>query len=170
MLLRSFPVSLSFLLLNCCFLLQNDLDRMQLPDSIRWRIQTAMPILSPSVRCLISCQSPSVSSASLAVVFPSNQISAIQPCNSIPSQRNTGSLVRAVTNAAGKCKPLMQDSESEIDPWTLLEDGAGAQSSNNAAAVGGSDPTNLKASNLLKGAVRVRRTDLTYIGAIDEDS
>lgn len=151
-------------------LLQNELDRMQLPDPIRWRIQTAMPILFPSARCQVSCQPPSVSSASLAALLPSNQISSLQPCNSIPSQRNPGSLVRAVTNVAGKTKTPPHESDLEVDPWALLEDGAGSQSSSNAATVGGIDHANLKASSWLKGAVRVRRTDLTYVGAIDEDS
>lgn len=72
---------------------------------------------------------------------------------------------------AGKAKQLpLQDLDLEIDPWTLLEDGTGVQSSSNSAAIGGSDHANLRASNWLKGAIRVRRTDLAYIGAIDEDS
>ncbi|XP_027161403.1 mediator of RNA polymerase II transcription subunit 12 [Coffea eugenioides] len=151
--------------------LQNDLNRMHMPDHIRWRIQTAMPILLPSVRCSISCQPPSISPASIAALQSSNQISVLQPHNSILSQRNPVSLVRTVANMAGKAKQLpLQDLDLEIDPWTLLEDGTGVQSSSNSAAIGGSDHANLRASNWLKGAIRVRRTDLTYIGAIDEDS
>lgn len=66
-----------------------------------------------------------------------------------------------------------QDLDMEIDPWTLLEDGTGtASASNNSSNVGGpgADHSNLKACSWLKGAVRVRRTDLTYIGAMDDDS
>ena len=151
--------------------MQNDLNRMHMPDHIRWRIQTAMPILLPSVRCSISCQPPSISPASIAALQSSNQISVLQPHNSILSQRNPDSLVRTVANMAGKAKQLpLQDLDLEIDPWTLLEDGTGVQSSSNSAAIGGSDHANLRASNWLKGAIRVRRTDLAYIGAIDEDS
>ncbi|KAK6142801.1 hypothetical protein DH2020_023149 [Rehmannia glutinosa] len=126
--------------------LQNDLDRMELPEIIRWRIQTAMPVLFPSVRCSIPCQPPSVSPNALARLQPSNQ---------------------------NKAQALQQDLDTDtIDQWTLLEDGTGSgQLSTNSAGISvSSDHSNLKASNWLKGAVRVRRTDLTYIGAIDEDS
>ncbi|GLT79645.1 hypothetical protein SLA2020_511270 [Shorea laevis] len=145
--------------------LQNELDRMQLPEMIRWRIQTAMPILFPSVHHFISCQSPSVQLAALSLLQPS--ISAgFSPQRSIP-------LARATNSIAGKSKPvpLSQDCDTEIDPWTLLEDGAGSgPSSGNPAVLASSDHANLRACSWLKGAVRVRRTDLTYIGAIDEDS
>ncbi|GFZ06845.1 RNA polymerase II transcription mediator [Actinidia rufa] len=117
--------------------LQNDLDHMHLPDSIRWRIQAAMPTLFPSFRGI------RVSST------------------------------RTATSLAGKTKPspLQQDIDMEIDPWTLLEDGAGSgPSSTSTSGIGGSDNANLRASSLLKGAVRVRRTDLTYIGVVDDDS
>ncbi|KAF0928627.1 hypothetical protein E2562_006064 [Oryza meyeriana var. granulata] len=61
----------------------------------------------------------------------------------------------------------------EIDPWTLLEDGTSCPNtnsgSNSANGVTG-DHTNLKACSWLKDSVRVRRTDLTYIGSLDEDS
>lgn len=74
---------------------------------------------------------------------------------------------------SGKAKHVssQQENDLEVDPWILLEDGAGSsQSSSNSTLVGGSDNANLKASNWLKGTVRVRRTDLTYIGAVDDDS
>ncbi|GKB12430.1 hypothetical protein Tco_0846353 [Tanacetum coccineum] len=59
----------------------------------------------------------------------------------------------------------------QIDPWTVLEDRAGpGLSSINAAAIARSDHVNMKASSWLKGAVRVGRMDLTYIGAIDDDN
>ncbi|KAJ9681436.1 hypothetical protein PVL29_020351 [Vitis rotundifolia] len=61
--------------------LQNDLDCMQLPDTIRWRIQAAMSILVPSGRCSISCQPPSVSSAALASLQRSLSFPAFHPGN-----------------------------------------------------------------------------------------
>ncbi|PIN22837.1 RNA polymerase II transcription mediator [Handroanthus impetiginosus] len=148
--------------------LQNDLDRMDLPESIRWRIQTAMPILIPSARCSISCQPPSVSPSALACLQPSNPVTLLNPSNSNTPQRNL-----FLSGRAAKTKPQtsQQDPDMEMDQWTLLEDGAGSgQPSPNSAGSSGGDQANLKASNLLKGAVRVRRTDLTYIGTVDEDS
>ncbi|XP_059651404.1 mediator of RNA polymerase II transcription subunit 12 [Cornus florida] len=153
--------------------LQNELDHMQLPDAIRWRIQSAMPILFPSVRWSISCQPPSVSPAALASLQSSISISGLNPGNSNPSQRNPASLVRNANSVAGKTKtlPKHQDLDMEIDPWTLLEDGAGSvPSSSNTAVISGGDHANLRASSWLKGCVRVRRTDLVYIGAVDDDS
>ncbi|KAA8516051.1 hypothetical protein F0562_019230 [Nyssa sinensis] len=153
--------------------LQNDLNRMQLPDKIRWRIQAAMPILLPSIRWSISCQPPSVSSAALASLQPSILISGLHPGNSNLPQRNPVSLARTATNAVGKTKllPIQQDLAMEIDPWILLEDGAGSGPSlSNTAVIGSSDQANLRASSWLKGAARVRRTDLTYIGAVDDGS
>ncbi|XP_024996018.1 mediator of RNA polymerase II transcription subunit 12 [Cynara cardunculus var. scolymus] len=147
--------------------LQNELDGMQLPDTIRWRIQTAMPFVFPSVRFSISCQPPSV---------PLSAISSLQPPTiSVPGPHLRSNPSRTTSNGPGKAtKPVFSsqpDSDMEIDPWTLLEDGAGSgPSSINAAAIAGSDHANLKASSWLKGAVRVRRMDLTYIGAIDDDS
>ena len=153
--------------------MQNDLDSMHLPDSIRWRIQAAMPSLFPSFRWHISCQPPSVSPAALASLQPSISVSGSHPGNSNLPQRNPGSSTRTATSLAGKTKPspLQQDIDMEIDPWTLLEDGAGSgPSSTSTSGIGGSDNANLRASSLLKGAVRVRRTDLTYIGVVDDDS
>ncbi|KAK6142810.1 hypothetical protein DH2020_023158 [Rehmannia glutinosa] len=150
--------------------LQNDLDRMELPEIIRWRIQTAMPVLFPSVRCSIPCQPPSVSPNALARLQPSNQVTTY---NSNPPQRNPVLPGRGSTNMKNKAQALQQDLDTDtIDQWTLLEDGTGSgQLSTNSSGISvSSDHSNLKASNWLKGAVRVRRTDLTYIGAIDEDS
>ena len=148
---------------------QNDLDCMQLPDMIRWRIQASMPIIVPSGRCSVSCQPPSVSSVTLASLQPSFSFPAFHPGNTNQSQRNSGSLSRP-----GKPKtaaPLLQDNDVEIDPWTLLEEGPVAgQSSGNAAVISSGDHANLRASSWLRGTVRVRRTDLTYIGAVDDDS
>lgn len=161
------------LLCNYYQLMQNDLCRMQLPDTIRLRIQTAMPILLPSVRCFVSCQLPSVPVAALASLQPSISIPGVYSGHLSPPQRNTVPLTRTATNASAKYKllPSQLDHDMEIDPWTLLEDGAGSgPSSSNTAVIGSGDHANLRASSWLKGAVRVRRSDLTYIGAVDEDS
>ncbi|KAL6126178.1 hypothetical protein ACLB2K_074229 [Fragaria x ananassa] len=152
--------------------LQNDLDRMQLPDSVRWRIQTAMPVIIPSIRCFVSCQPPPVPNMALAVLQPSTSNSGIYSANLNTPQKNQFPLARTVTTVTGKSKPLpSQDNDMEIDPWTLLEDGAGSgPSSCNSALIGSADHGNVRASSWLKGAVRVRRKDLTYIGAVDDDS
>lgn len=151
--------------------MQNDLDRMELPEAIRWRIQSALPILTPSVRSSVSCQPPSVPPTALACLQPSNPVSLLSAGNSNLPQRNPNLPGRAATNMKTKSQTVQQDLDMEIDQWTLLEDGAGSgQPSPNSAAIGSSDHANFKASYLLKGAVRVRRTDLTYIGAVDEDS
>jgi hypothetical protein len=66
-----------------------------------------------------------------------------------------------------------QDPEMEVDPWTLLEDGTScpsALSGSNGTSGIAADHTNLKACSWLKGAIRVRRTELTYIGSLDDDS
>ncbi|XP_044492152.1 mediator of RNA polymerase II transcription subunit 12-like [Mangifera indica] len=152
--------------------LQNDLDRMQLPDTIRWRIQAAMPILLPLVRCSSSCQPPSAPISALASLQPSISISGVYPGNLSTSQRNPVPLARTAANS-GKSKtlPLQQDNDMEVDPWMLLEDGAGSiTSSSNTAVIGNGDHANLRAASWLKGAIRVRRSDLTYIGAVDDDS
>ncbi|CAI0470360.1 unnamed protein product [Linum tenue] len=153
--------------------LQSELDRMNLPSGIRWRIQAAMPILLPSVGCCISCQPPSVPSAAIASLQPTSI-----GMSGYPPQRNSPSML--TRNPTGKSKQqsaAQQDSNDniEIDPWLLLEDGTGAgpssSSSVNTPVIGSSSgQSNLWASNWLKGAVRVRRTDLTYIGAVDDDT
>ncbi|CAK7348884.1 unnamed protein product [Dovyalis caffra] len=155
--------------------LQNDLDRMQLPGTIRLRIQAAMPILLPSVRCFVSCQPPPVPMAAVASLQPSIAISGFYNGNN--AQKNPAPLARSANSISTKSKPLplplplQQDYDMEIDPWTLLEDGTGSgPSSGNISVIGSSDHANLRASSWLKGAVRVRRTDLTYIGAVDDDS
>lgn len=149
--------------------MQNDLDRMELPETIRGRIQTAFPILIPSGRVSISCQPPSVLPAALACLLPSNPVTSLNhPSNSNVPQRNSALPGRGPTSMKSKSQISPQDLDMEIDPWTLLEDGAGSGQPSPSSA--GSDHVNFKASYLLKGAVRMRRTDLTYIGAVDEDS
>ncbi|VVB06803.1 unnamed protein product [Arabis nemorensis] len=152
--------------------LQNDLARMSLPDTIRWRIQAAMPILLPSLRCSLLCQPHSVPPTALQLVQPTGSAAAG------PNQRHSPSIPKTGTAAAqGKLKqtllspPQQQevDNTDVVDPWTLLEDGtsSGPSSSNTSNS---SDMSNLRATCWLKGAVRVRRTDLTYIGSVDDDS
>lgn len=128
-----------------------------------------MPILLSSVRCSITCQPPSVPVAALTSLQPSVSISGVG--NSNPPQRNAVPLARSATNP-GKSKPmpLQQDNDMEVDPWTLLEDGTGSGPSSSNTVIGSGDNANLRAANWLKGAVRVRRSDLTYIGAVDDDS
>ncbi|TYG89756.1 hypothetical protein ES288_A12G126000v1 [Gossypium darwinii] len=151
---------------------QNELDSMQLPEMIRWRIQAAMPILFPSFRNVISCHTPSVPVGALSALQSSIYIP--ESCNGTLNapQRQVAS-ARTANNIPGKAKsmPSLQEYDMEIDPWTLLEDGAGSSpSSSGTIVIGGSDCANLRASSWLKGAVRVRRTDLTYTGAVDDDS
>lgn len=152
--------------------MQNELDSMQLPEMIRWRIQAAMPILFPSFRNVISCHTPSVPVCALSVLQSSIYIP--ESCNgTLNAPLRQVASARSANNIPGKAKsmPSLQEQEMEIDPWTLLEDGAGSSpSSSGTIVVGGSDRTNLRASSWLKGAVRVRRTDLTYTGAVDDDS
>lgn len=155
--------------------LQSELDRMNLPEAIRWRIQAAMPIPLPNPRTCISCQPPFVPSAALASLQPSTLFSSA-PSQVSPVPKNSSPSVRTATAAAmlGKSKSTAgthPDHDLEVDPWLLLEDGAGSgPSSSNTAVMGGGDHANLKASPWLKGAVRVRRSDLSYIGAVDDDS
>ncbi|XP_020254458.1 mediator of RNA polymerase II transcription subunit 12-like isoform X2 [Asparagus officinalis] len=145
--------------------LQTDLDRMEIPATIRRRLQAAMPILPPSPPISFSCQLPALSSTVLASIQPSTQTPHLSKLVSLP---------RPSTNLSTKSKALASlDSDMEIDPWTLLEDGtvsaSSSSNSGNVSKVNG-DHANLKACSWLKGAVRVRRRDLTYVGALDDDS
>lgn len=159
--------------------LQNDLDRMQLPEKIRWRIQAAMPILSPSLRYSISCHPSPVPVTALSLLQPSVSAGSsgtlTSPQRPLPSARMTNSAAaksKSMSTSSSSSSPsLSQDFDIEIDPWTLLEDGAGSgPSSSHAAVLPSSDHANLRACSWLKGSVRVRRTDLSYLGAIDDDS
>ncbi|XP_043715509.1 mediator of RNA polymerase II transcription subunit 12 [Telopea speciosissima] len=152
--------------------LQNDLDRMQLPETVRWRLQAAMPMLPSSLRSFISCQPPAVSTVALAVLQSSISVPSVQQGNPNAPPRTPVSVARAATNLPGKSKLFPSpDQDMEVDPWTLLDDGTGSGSSSSNSNVGvGGDNANLKACSWLKGAIRVRRTDLTYIGAVDDDS
>ncbi|KAL3622117.1 hypothetical protein CASFOL_033528 [Castilleja foliolosa] len=143
--------------------LQNDLDRMELPETIRWRIQTAMPIILPSAWGPLSCEPQTVPPIAVARLQPSNPVTSLNPTHLKNPARGPAAL---------KTKPPTPQHEfgTETDRWTILEDGAGSgQLLPGSANVTGGDQANLKASSWLKGAVRVRRTELTYIGAVDED-
>lgn len=149
--------------------MQADLDHMQLSSAVRVRLQAAMPSL-PSFPCPTICSVPPHLSASTIPVLQTSALnnSSFPSGILVPPQKVS---VR-MANAIGKCKStLYQDPEVEIDPWTLLEDGTGSgvSGSNSGGCVSG-DQVNLKACNWLKGAVRVRRTDLTYVGAVDDDT
>ncbi|KAJ0970177.1 hypothetical protein J5N97_023054 [Dioscorea zingiberensis] len=155
--------------------LQVELDRMELPAAIRRRLQAAMPVLPPSPPLTISCNPPLLTSTALTSLQPGISSAGLHQANSIPNQRTSIPSARPATTIPGKGRAsLSQDLDVEIDPWTLLEDGSGTASapSNSSSNVGGSgaDYSNLKACSWLKGAVRVRRTDLTYIGAMDDDN
>ncbi|XP_010556528.1 PREDICTED: mediator of RNA polymerase II transcription subunit 12-like isoform X2 [Tarenaya hassleriana] len=154
--------------------LQNELERMQLPDTVRWRIQAAMPILLPYQRCSLMCQPLAVVPATALSLLQPSLASGFTPgASSTPPQRNSISMAKMGNTAQGKLRqtPAAQQQQeldsTEIDPWMLLEDGTGSGPSSNGSS---SDHVNLRAASWLKGAVRVRRTELTYIGSVDEDS
>ncbi|GKF51524.1 hypothetical protein Tco_0147991 [Tanacetum coccineum] len=120
-----FENDLSLILLN---MIQNKLDGMQLPDTVRWRIQTAMPFVFPSVKLSISCQPPNVPASALGFLQPSILIP--RP-HHVSLRNNQVSLSSNISNGPSKAtKPLSSqlDYDIEIDPWTILEDGAGSPS------------------------------------------
>ncbi|KAI4364729.1 hypothetical protein MLD38_020783 [Melastoma candidum] len=151
--------------------LQNELENMQLPDKVRWRIQAAMPVYLPSTRCIVSCQLPSVPAS--AVSLMQSSISSTGPTGN-PYQKNSITNSRMSPSLSGKSKPtppVQPDSYPEVDAWTLLEDGGGsAPSSGSSSMISSGDSSNLRASYWLKGALRVRRTDLVYVGSVDDDT
>lgn len=141
---------------------------MELPSTVRRRIQAAMPILPPPLPLSFSCQPPTRSSAVPELLHP-----GVPTPQSAPFQRLVP-CSRPSTKPSAKSKALVSaDSDVEIDPWTLLEEGtvsASASSSSSSVAGVGGEHSNLKACSWLKGAVRVRREELTYVGALDDDS
>lgn len=147
---------------NSLSFLQADLDRMELPTTIRRRLQSAMPILPVSISLSLPYHPPTIPTTALSSMLPSTSIS------SPPFQRLMSS------RALVKNKTLpSHDVDNEIDPWTLLEDGTGCSAASSAGGSAGTvsgDHSNLKACSWLKGAVRVRRTDLTYVGVLDDES
>ncbi|XP_020598943.1 mediator of RNA polymerase II transcription subunit 12 [Phalaenopsis equestris] len=140
--------------------MQADLDHMELPTTIRRRLQAAMPILPVSLSLYPPYHPP---------LMPTTAPSLSPPLSSTlaPLHRSTPSRPLIKNKSLSS-----QDLDNEIDPWTLLEDGTGCS----VASVGGSggsvsgDHSNLKACSWLKGAVRIRRTDLTYVGVLDDES
>ncbi|XP_072962299.1 mediator of RNA polymerase II transcription subunit 12 [Typha angustifolia] len=146
--------------------MQSDLDRMDLPASVRRRIQATMPFLPPSLPFTIPCHPPVPSLPALSSLLPSTSVPALQHKN-VPNSR-------LPINISGRSKTLpSQELYMEIDPWTLLEDGTSSSSASSGSSnMGGvsADHSNFRACSWLKGAIRVRRTDLTYIGALDDDS
>ncbi|XP_068645657.1 mediator of RNA polymerase II transcription subunit 12-like isoform X2 [Aristolochia californica] len=154
--------------------LQADLDRMQVPPAVRRRLQAAMPMLPSSVPLSISCQPPTVSTAALIPLQSAVMLTGAHQGGSSLTHRSlslpSSRLLANISSAKGK--PIApQDPDLEVDPWLLLEDGTGCgpMSGNSSIGVSG-DHMNLKANSWLRGAVRVRRTDLTYIGPVDDDS
>eukprot|EP00252_Welwitschia_mirabilis_P022766 TRINITY_DN6255_c0_g1_i1.p1 TRINITY_DN6255_c0_g1~~TRINITY_DN6255_c0_g1_i1.p1 ORF type:complete len:248 (-),score=47.18 TRINITY_DN6255_c0_g1_i1:601-1344(-) len=141
--------------------MQIELDHMQLPSALRLRLQAAMPLLPPSSIPAISCVPPHIS----ALNIPVGQSGGNSSGTGIP-QKSSG----RGTSAMGKVKASMNQEPEEIDPWTLLEDGTASGVGANSGGHTTGDHGNLKACSWLKGAVRVRRTDLTYIGALDDDT
>lgn len=147
-------------------LLQNELDRLEMPAAIRRRIQSAMPILAPSLPLSIPCHLPILSPAAVTSLGPSTPNSGLYQ-RGIPARISNNFSSRNKNSA-------LQEMEMDIDPWTLLEDGTSCASvligsSNTYTGNASGDHSNLKACSWLKGSVRVQRTDLTYIGALDED-
>lgn len=146
---------------------------MQLPPAVRLRLQAAMPTLPPSLPSFISSQ-PSIISASACVpLHTSTLTSGIPPANAAPPRNQVSGSRSVLSSITGKSKvpPSMLDAEMEIDTWTLIEDGTGcAPTTGNSNVSIGGDHSNLKACSWLRGAIRVRRTDLTYVGAVDDDT
>ncbi|KAL3675105.1 hypothetical protein R1sor_025053 [Riccia sorocarpa] len=143
--------------------MQIELENMQLPRSARARLQAAMPLLPVSSTLTIAAGPPQV---------PSQAISVITQGVSVPSSGGFPPMVVGSKSAVpsdlekGKYSAVVEP-EVEYDPWTLLEDGVG---SGGNSGLGGGDTANLKACSWLRGSVRVRRSDLTYVGAVDDDS
>ncbi|MCO5604960.1 hypothetical protein L7F22_059135 [Adiantum nelumboides] len=151
--------------------MQGELDHMQLPLMVRVRLQAAMPILAPSPPPTISAGPLQVQAASVAVVQTCST-SMSSPAMLAPLNGSYKPPVR-LENNFGKIKPAAsQEPDTDIDPWTLLED-AHSSSGSGVAGTGvllSSESGSNKACAWLKGAVRVRRTDLTYVGSLDDDT
>jgi len=126
-----------------------------------------MPLLPPSRHPSLQCQPPQLSLAALTPLQSSTY--------GVGPQQKSCSVSWVPTNVSGRSKAALpsHDPEMEVDPWNLLEDGTScpstASGSHGASGVTG-DHANLKACSWLKGAVRVRRTELTYIGSLDDDT
>lgn len=145
--------------------MQADLEHMHLPVGIRTRLQAAMPLLLPTPPTTIAAGPPQISNSALSLLQCG--VSSGITASTIIHQGAFQKPLNSVDNNVMKAKAVaVPDTELEVDPWTLLEDGVGASS----GPIGGGEVGNLKACPWLKGAVRVRRSDLTYVGPVDEDT
>jgi len=145
--------------------MQADLEHMHLPVGIRTRLQAAMPLLLPTPPTTIAAGPPQISNSALSLL--QFGVSSGITASTIIHQGAFQKPLNPVDNNVMKAKTVaVPDTELEVDPWTLLEDGVGASS----GPIGGGEVGNLKACPWLKGAVRVRRSDLTYVGPVDEDT
>ncbi|KAJ3681893.1 hypothetical protein LUZ60_014466 [Juncus effusus] len=151
--------------------LQLTLDKMELPSTIRRRIQSVMPYLPPTRPFSLPSHSlslphlPFIPTTNSPIPNPQQRNNNYNPTwtpPNIPSGRSK--------TQQQQQQSLQESLEIEIDPWTLLEDGTGGCSGSGSSSAGGVSGDNLRAANWLKGAVRVRRTNLTYIGSLDDDS
>ncbi|KAL2623688.1 hypothetical protein R1flu_003893 [Riccia fluitans] len=145
--------------------MQIELENMQLPRTARARLQAAMPLLPVSSMLTIAAGPSQVPSYAVSIMTQGASVSSsggfglvgITQKSALPSESNL---------EKGKFSSVLE-SEAEYDPWTILEDGVG---SGGNSGLGSGDTVNLKACSWLRGSIRVRRSDLTYVGATDEDS
>ncbi|KAJ7529621.1 hypothetical protein O6H91_15G058800 [Diphasiastrum complanatum] len=146
--------------------LQVELDHMQLPNSVRQRLQAAMPYFPPGLTPTVSAGPPQLHSAPV----PSTQSGSSLYGMSISTIGTSQKQSPMLDNLIGKVKtPPFQERELELDPWTLLEDGTCSLGLGSGNVGGTSTETgNVRACPWLKGAVRVRRTNMTYVGAVDD--
>ncbi|EFJ25962.1 hypothetical protein SELMODRAFT_441953 [Selaginella moellendorffii] len=139
--------------------LQTELDHMQLPMSLRMRLQAAMPVFPPGPTFSLSAAPPQV---------PQSAFTALQ-ANLSPSLHLSHSQ-KLGADLKSKPSPSL-DTETGMDPWLLLEDGTGLPATvGSANSSTTADGSTLKACPWLKGAVRVRRTELTHLGSVDSDT
>ena len=139
---------------------------MQLPSTVRARLQAAMPILAPSPMPTIASGPPQVPASALPIMQLSTNCSS-----TLSSITTTYKVPTRLDNLIGKVKQNpVQDLDTEIDPWTLLEDVTTSSNVGSGGVLMSTESGSSKACAWLKGAVRVRRANLTYIGLVDDDS
>lgn len=142
---------------------QVDVEQMPIPAGARTRLQAAMPLLLPAPMATIAAGPPQIPSPALTHLQSTVSSTVITP--SVGHSGASRKLLLPLENIVKTKTILLPDPEMEVDPWTLLEDGVGAST----GLTGVGEVGNPKACVWLKGAVRVRRCDLTYVGAVDED-
>eukprot|EP00898_Chlorokybus_atmophyticus_P001512 jgi/Chlat1/2361/Chrsp17S02808 len=128
-------------------LLQGELNRMQLPKHLWTRIQAALPCLPARSMFVRSAAAICSSEASFVEESANSNADASET-----DRRLEESLKLSAASLL-----------TELDPWTLLED-----SSLPPGGLDGSAPARVSA--WLEGAVRIRRTNLTYASCTDEES